>query len=234
MEPTKADILSPYWGFNFSSRDGLTSSQLYAKRDDAMQREPLSLSLETEFGPDDDELRREFAYSLDYGVTKRLILPSHVVSSFTKEGPEWFAGEVGSGELHIIPAEDNSRDIRIDVTSFNADGKRLAAVSARRGRFVAGNLGGTLEFSTPGGLSLGWRLPKGAGEGTVRADFAPEGHSALDVRKALGSCPLSIWPQASLLQLMARSVNSSSRNVRVGRSATRKSQNSLKTSRSSK
>ncbi|MGH7429452.1 MAG: hypothetical protein ACREJ4_14015, partial [Candidatus Methylomirabilaceae bacterium] len=142
--------------------------------------------METEFGPEDDELRREFEDSLDYGVTKRLILPSHVVSSFTKEGPEWFAGEIGPGELHILPAEGNSRDIRIDATSFDADGKRLAAVSARRGRFVAGNLGGTLEFSTPGGLSLVWRLPKGVGEGSVRVDFAPEGHSALDVRKAMG------------------------------------------------
>jgi hypothetical protein len=87
----------------------------------------LSLSLETEFGPD-DELRREFEDSLDYGVTKRLILPNHVVSSFAKEGPEWFAGEVGSGELHIIPAEDNTRAIRVDVTGFDADAKRLAAV----------------------------------------------------------------------------------------------------------
>lgn len=182
----RSDAISPYWGFNFSSRDGVTSEQLYAKRGDAMEREPLSLSLETEFGPEDDELRREFEDSLDYGVTKRLILPSHVVSSFTKEGPEWFAGEVGPGELHILPPQDNSRDIRIDATSFDADGKRLAAVSARKGRFVAGSLGGTLEFSTPGGLSLRWRLPKTSGEGSVQVDFEPEGHSALDVRKALG------------------------------------------------
>jgi hypothetical protein len=182
----RSDAISAYWGFNFSSCDGVTSEQLYAKREDAMEREPLSFSLETEFGPDDDELRREFEDSLDYGVTKRLILPSHVVSSFTKEGPEWFAGEVGPGELHILPAGDHSRDMRIDVTSFDAEGKRLAAVSARKGRVVAGNLGATLEFSTPGGLSLRWRLPKGAGEGSARVDFVPEGHSALDVRKALG------------------------------------------------
>jgi hypothetical protein len=182
----RTDAISAYWGFNFSSRDGVTSEQLYAKREDSMEREPLSLSLETEFGPKDEELRREFEAGLDYGVTKRLILPSHVVSSFRKEGPEWFAGDVGPGELHILPVEDTSRDLRIDATSFDAYGKRLAAVSARRGRFITGNLGGTLEFSTPGGLSLRWRLPKGAGEGSVNVDFAPEGHSALDVRKALG------------------------------------------------
>ncbi|MCX8455137.1 hypothetical protein [Paenarthrobacter ureafaciens] len=182
----RSDAISPYWGFNFSSRDGVTTSELYAKREDAMEREPLSFSLETQFGPEDEELRQEFENSLDYGVTKQLILPSRVISSFTKEGPEWFAGEEGPGELQILPADEGSRDIRIDVTSFDVEGKRLGSVSARKGRFVAGNVGGTLEFSTPGGLSLAWRLPKDAGAGSVRVDFAPEGHGALDVRKALG------------------------------------------------
>ncbi|WAP53115.1 hypothetical protein OL239_08645 [Arthrobacter sp. ATA002] len=51
---------------------------------------------------------------------------------------------------------------------------------------MMGNLGGTLEFSAPGGVSMSWRLPKGADEGSVRVDFEPESHSALDVRKALG------------------------------------------------
>uniref|UniRef100_UPI003F492959 hypothetical protein n=1 Tax=Paenarthrobacter nicotinovorans TaxID=29320 RepID=UPI003F492959 len=182
----RSEAISAYWGFNFSSRHGVTSSELYAKREDAMEREPLSLTLETEFGPEDAELRQEFEDSLGYGVTKPLILPSRVVSSFTKEGPEWFAGEVGPGELQILPAEDNFRDIRIDATSFDADGKRLSSVSAKMGKFVTGHSGGTLEFSTPGGLSLAWRFPKSAGAGSVRADFAPAGHSALDVRKALG------------------------------------------------
>lgn len=182
----RSDAISPYWGFNFSSREGATSSQIYAKREDAMEREPLSIIMEAEFGPDDHELQQEFEDSLDYGVTKRLILPSHIVSSFTKEGPEWFAGEAGPGELHFLPAEDSFRDMRIDVTSFSPEGKRLAAVSARSGRFVMGNLGGTLDFSTPGGMSVSWRLPKVSGEGSVRVDFAPKSHSALDVRKALG------------------------------------------------
>ncbi|WAP53114.1 hypothetical protein OL239_08640 [Arthrobacter sp. ATA002] len=128
----RSDAISPYWGFNFSSREGVTSSQIYAKREDAMEREPLFFNLEAEFGPDDSALRQEFEDSLDYGVTKRLVLPRHVVSSFTKEGPEWFAGEVGPGELHILPAENSFRNMRIDATSFNSDGKRLAAVSARR------------------------------------------------------------------------------------------------------
>lgn len=181
----RSDAISPYWGFNFSSIDGVTSSQIYAKRKDAMEREPLSLNLEAEFGPDDYELQKEFEDSLDFGLTKRLILPSHVVSSFTKHGPEWFAGEVSPDEIHILPTEDTFRDVRIDATSFDSEGKRLASASARRGRFVMGNLGGTLEFATPGGMSMRWRLPKDEGEGSVRVDFAPQGHSALDVRKAL-------------------------------------------------
>ncbi|MFM9431966.1 hypothetical protein [Arthrobacter sp. MP_2.3] len=183
----RSNAISPNWGVNFSSIGGVVSEQLYAKHDKAMEREPLSLSLLTEFGPDDDELRREFEDGLDYGVTQQLVLQSHVISSFTKVGPEWFAGEVESGEVHILPADEAPRDMRINATSVDAEGKRLSSVSARKGKLVGGHVGATLEFSTPGGLTLRWRVPTdGSGEGSVRVDFMPKGHSALDVRKAMG------------------------------------------------
>jgi hypothetical protein len=155
----RSNAISPNWGMNFSSVGGVVSEQLYAKHVNAMEREPLSFSLLTEFGPDDDELRREFEDSLNYGVTQQLVLPSHVISSFTKVGPEWFAGEVDSGEVHILPADEAPREMRINATSVDAEGKRLSSVSARKGKLVGGHVGATLEFSTPGGLTLRWRVP---------------------------------------------------------------------------
>ncbi|MBP1231656.1 hypothetical protein JOE40_001300 [Arthrobacter sp. PvP102] len=182
----KANGTSAYWGRNWAVTDGVVTEVLYAKRPDAPQREPLSFVVETEFGPDDAALGREFTDSLSYGVMNPIVLPSHVVTSFTKVGPEWFAEEVGPGELRIFPSGDSKRKLRVQATTLDSGDRRLSNISGNTSHVTSGTTGVAVQCSFPGGIGQRWRFPSNRSEpGRVDISFSPEGSSARDIRRSL-------------------------------------------------
>lgn len=183
---SQADGTSAYWGRSWSVKAGVVTEELYAKRTDSSEREPLSFVVETAFGPDDAELRQNFEDSLGYGLIKPLVLPDHVVTSFTKVGPQWFAGEAGPAELQLLPAESSRKDLKITATSFDAEDRRISSISGRTSRVTSGTEGGSLLCQFVGGLSQRWRFPLDLAEpGTVDISFKPAGFAARDIQKTV-------------------------------------------------
>lgn len=197
----RAAGVSAYWGWNWGYRDGVFTEELYAKTADAADREPLSIKVETLFGPDDANLRKRFEDTLAYGIASEpLVLPSHVVRSFTKVGPEWFAEEAGPGELRILPAIRTEQNARVTVTSFDTGGRRLGGLAGVVTHTAVGTQGGSIEYELPGGIAQRWRFPRDASKaGNVDLRFRPAGCTAVDVRKALRF--LDTWERAAEISL---------------------------------
>lgn len=179
------DAKSIYWGTNFALRNGTMTQELYAKRPDAQKHEPLSFTLQTRFSAADADLRQEFQFSLDYGVLKPLVLPPHIVVSATRVGPDWFAGDGGPGEVHLMPQELEGNP-KVTVQSCRSDGSNLYRISGRATAIANGPKGIRVECSFPGGLTQAWRIPISFVEpGKIDLSFNPTGFAARDIQRAL-------------------------------------------------
>jgi len=183
---SRIDGRSQYWGTAFRTEaDGTYVETWYAKRSDAVEREPLSFSLSTQFGPEYDDLRREFEDRIKYGGSEELVLPPEVVKELRQEGPEWFARSSTTAEVHLLPvAGHDPQPVRLEV--FSPAGVRSAEISGSTTYIDRGYAGGTIETSLAGGLELRWRLAHEVeAGGSVVFSFNPTGVSARDVRRAL-------------------------------------------------
>lgn len=179
------DAKSIYWGTNLAFRNGTMTQEFYAKRPDAQEQEPLTVSVQTRFGDADADLREEFQYSLDYGVLKPVVLPPHIVVSVARVGPEWFAGQWGPGEIHFMPQEMEG-NTKITVQSFRSDGSTLSSISGQATAISNGRKGIRVECSFPGGLTQSWRIPASLEvPGKLDLSFNPTGLTAHDIQRAL-------------------------------------------------
>ncbi|MFE4079258.1 hypothetical protein [Paenarthrobacter sp. YIM B13468] len=182
----RADGISAYWGRNWTVKNGCYVEELYAKRPDAHLREPLSFVLEASFGPGDAELHKKFERSFGYGLIEPLVLPEHVVTSFTKVGPEWFAGSSDFGGLRLEPSEAVNSGLKMAVTLTDDDGRRIHSISGRTSGTTIGWEGMTLTGAFGGGLVQRWFFPKNlAQEGTLELTFKPAGHSAREIQRII-------------------------------------------------
>lgn len=181
---TRDDAKSIYWGTNVSVRGGTIFQELYPKRSDAPDREPLSFKVQTLFGDDDADIRDEFQLGIEYGVLKPIVLPPHIVVSFARIGPEWFAGEGGPGELHLVPQGMESAE-RITVQSTRSDGRKLARISGTA-TIASGLKGIRIASSFPGGMTIEWKIPADPTEpGKIDLNLDVNGSSARDIQRAL-------------------------------------------------
>lgn len=179
------DAKSIYWGTNFAFQNGTMTQELYAKRPDAQEHEPLSFTLQTRFGDADADLREEFQFSLDYGVLKPLVLPPHIAVSVARIGPDWFASQGGPGEVHLMPQELEEKP-KLTVQSCRSDGSNLYRISGRATAIANGPKGFRVECSFPGGLTHEWRIPISSAEpGKIDLSFHPTGFAARDIQRAL-------------------------------------------------
>lgn len=188
---TRDDGKSIYWGTNIAVREGTIVQELYPKRSDAPDREPLSFKVQTIFGDDDADIRNEFQLGLEYGVLQPVVLPPHIVVSFSRFGPEWFAGEGGPGELHLIP-QGLEKGTRMTVQSCRSDGRKLSSISGLAA-IANGPKGIRIASSFPGGMTLEWKIPADPTEpGKIDLKLDVNGSSARDIQRALrfiGSMP---------------------------------------------
>lgn len=182
----RSDGASAYWGRSWSVKDGAYFEELYAKRPDAAQREPLSFEVETTFGAQDAELGRSFQESLGYGVIEPLVLPGHFVTSSTKVGPEWFAGTEVLAELQLLPSESSKQELKMSATAYDLDDRRLSSLSGRTSYVTSGSEGGRLTCSFAGGLTQRWLFPLDRNKHCrLEMSFNPAGSAARDIQKAV-------------------------------------------------
>lgn len=165
--------------------DGTYVETLYAKREDAAEREPLSITIQAEFGPGDDDLRKQLEDKLKYGGSGTIVLPERVIKEFRKNGPEWFAESSAGGELHIgKAAEQVTHPVRAEV--YDSQGVFLAQLAGTTKTIDRGYGGVTIENLFRGGLDLRWRFSDRFEEGgSLTLDFDPAGATPREVRQAL-------------------------------------------------
>lgn len=139
-----ANSRSPYWGVNLSAEPGITTLTFVPKRDDAAEMEPLAVSFEARFGPQQEDLRKRFEEVLAFGGSGGVQLPTEVVQSVTMEGPEWFAQTTSTARVAIYPAvfaEATSAVLRV----VSLEGWVLAEVPGQVDALTRGSRGFTLE-----------------------------------------------------------------------------------------
>ncbi len=154
---SRIQMRSQFWGSKLEiDVDGSTTETLVPLRPDASSREPLQAIVSTNFGPDDESLRIQFERSLDYGFAQPMVLPSGVVASIERIGPEWWAGTWAGGSIEIHPPEvDNVMVAR--ALSFR-EGNRLGSVDGITKRVVTGKRGGSILLAFEGGLEMRLQL----------------------------------------------------------------------------
>lgn len=182
----RLDGRSQYWGTALALEPGGTYVEtIYAKRDDAPEREPLSITMQAEFGPGDENLRERFEDKMKYGGSGTLVLPADIIKEIRRDGPEWFQETSESAEVHIsASAEHESRSVRAEL--YDGDDVLLAQLSGTTKAIDRGYAGGSVETSLRGGLDLRWRFSDRFDEGgSVTLNFDPAGASGREVRQAL-------------------------------------------------
>ena len=135
---------SDYWDVDFSRTGGVFTEMLVAKRPDAEEREPLSLTVTTDF-TEHPELGTTFRRSMEFGLTDPLVLPDDVVKEFEQHGPEWFAGKRGAGQLEFHPMPQVLRGPS-SVTLLGPNDRVLAQRSGVRASYTSGTHGGQLTI----------------------------------------------------------------------------------------
>ena len=178
---------SEYWapGASFAP-DGTYVETLYALRDDAQEREPLSISLEVAFEPDDVELRTDFETSLRFGAVSPILLPDRVVKSVKKLGPHWFAENGGPASVEIHPSPDEREGEAALVELRDGSGAIVGQLRGRVVRRAQGYVGASLSVALEGGIAQVWHFPIEASEtGTVTFTSDFSGCTAREIRRAL-------------------------------------------------
>ncbi len=176
---------SAYWGWDLSiGREGI-SGELYAKRSDAAEREPLSIQLTLSFDDHSRDLHDEFRDFQDFGGFSTVKLPGRVITSFVQSGPEWFADDHVPHEVELHPRYmKGGQRARIQVLD-QAERVTSTVVGQVTRRSSPGAAGVKVEMSFPGGILMQWRFPKQGTAATTTVSHDPVGLSSTSVRRAL-------------------------------------------------
>lgn len=181
----RANKFSLYWGRRIGVFDGHPVAELVAKRDDAAEKEPLGLTINTAFGPTSD-VERQWRDVVGYGRNRRVTLPASVVKSIVKHGPEeWFAGELGPSEVVMVPEAREHESVRAYVVLHDADGNEIARLDGDTVSQGSGVIGGVVELDLDGGLHQGWFVDKAGETGKTEQTFSIAGVPAREVARAL-------------------------------------------------
>lgn len=175
---------SDYWDIDFSRTGDLFTETLIAKRPDADEREPLSLSITTDF-TEHPELRSAFRRSMQLGLTEPLVLPDEVVKEFEQHGPEWFAGKRGPGrlEFHPSPTVFNGPSF---VKLLGPNDRVLAQRNGVRTSFTSGTHGGQLTIDLGDHLVFTFVMKnENRGRGDVEITSDVSGLSGAAAKRAL-------------------------------------------------
>lgn len=182
----RANKFSPYWGRRIGVFDGHPVAELVAKRDDAAEKEPLGLTINTVFGQTDKDVERQWRDVVGYGRNRRVTLPESAVKSIVKHGPEeWFAGGLGPSEVVVVPEAREHESVSAHVVLHDADGNEIARLDGDTVSQGAGVMGGVVELDLDGGLHQAWFVDKEGETGRTEQTFSVAGVSAREVARAL-------------------------------------------------
>lgn len=178
---------SEYWRTTFAvGPDGTPVETFFPKRADAVEREPLGITLNLGFNPDDYALRERFETAMKFGTVETVELPARVIRSVEKVVPAWFRETVEGGEVHIAPAGDPHVPLPVRVDVREESGRVRASLRGATTALARRYGGTTVDVKLEGGVSQRWMLPvcvKEQGSVTFETNFI--GSSAREIRRAM-------------------------------------------------
>jgi hypothetical protein len=155
----QTDTLHPDWKLDFFADGDLVGTKLVAKHPHAAERSPVTLTLNTVFGADHEELRESFDRAFSFGTPGRIDLPASVVANFVVDGPEFLAERNENVAVSWWPANPNQDSLPVtlvfhsdrDVPIASFSGQTTWRGSASRGASLHARFCDTvtLEFLLP-------------------------------------------------------------------------------------
>ncbi|GAA1218316.1 hypothetical protein F6W70_03750 [Microbacterium maritypicum] len=178
---------SEYWGTSFAYEpDGSYTETYFPKRPDALKREPLGANVTLGFTKDDERLKVQWESAMKFGTLERIVLPTRVIHSFEKTGPDWFREVLDQVEIHLGPNGAEHQPMTVRLEARDDAGRVHAVLRGKTTSFAHGFGGYTFDVAMEGGLNQRWILPLDHTEpGTITFSTDFEGHSAREVRRAL-------------------------------------------------
>lgn len=123
----QTDTLHPDWRLGIFSDGDIVGTTLVAKNPWAAERSPITLTLDTAFGPDEEELRKSFDLAISFGTPGRIDLPASVVRTFTVDGPDFIAGTSENVEVTWVAKNRNSTGHSMNLVVYDEGGKPSAS-----------------------------------------------------------------------------------------------------------
>lgn len=116
----QTDTLHPDWKLDFFTDGDIVGTTLVAKHPHAAERSPVTLTMNTVFGDDHEELRESFDRAFSFGTPGRIDLPASVVASFVVDGPEFLAERSENVAVSRWPANPNQDSLPVSLV-FHSD-----------------------------------------------------------------------------------------------------------------
>ncbi|MER7446746.1 hypothetical protein [Microbacterium sp. NPDC097977] len=154
----RADARSPYWGSEIGWLNGAMYERIVAKRPDAGDREPLNITVETDF-TGAEELGAQYQRAIDYGLMEPLRIPREVITRVERHGPEWFAGVLDVHHIDL-PATAGELTVPVRLKLKSPDGRLLAQPTALEARATSGSKGFLLTLTVVRGVTFEFSFVK--------------------------------------------------------------------------
>nr|WP_279218903.1 hypothetical protein [Rhodococcus erythropolis] len=84
----QADSTDLFWATEFSRVGDKVTYTVRPKDTDAHKKSPITVSFDSVFGPEHDDVRRKFEQSMNFGASGAIVLPPHVVNNMVIWGPK--------------------------------------------------------------------------------------------------------------------------------------------------
>lgn len=175
---------SAFWGSRITlDAVGNTTEELVALTADAASQEPLNISVNATFEAHHAELRADFEEGLRFGFVEPITLPADVITSFSKQGPEWWAEDLEGVVLELHPAAEGT-GLPVVLSIYTDADARGAALEGQVSAASTGSEGMRIVVDFVGGLEAVWLLPHdGRASGQARFEVSSVGHRVRDVRR---------------------------------------------------
>ncbi|MFP3714233.1 hypothetical protein [Puerhibacterium sp. TATVAM-FAB25] len=175
---------SAFWGADMIlGADGSVTQRLVAKRPDAHEKEPLSITPHFRANPAGEEARAKLEELQKYGGAA-LRISADALVSVKLEGPAWFSQDVADVAAIGFGPVNMSKDVAVELRAVTASGATQQSLDGRS-RMSRGRGGKKLWIELACGLNFEFVMQDAVEEGSATVSSKLEGHRITDVAEAL-------------------------------------------------
>lgn len=180
----RVNARSAFWGAEMVlGTDGSLTQRLVAKRPDAHEHEPLSITPQFKNNLAGEEARARLEELHDYGGAG-LSISADALVSVKMDGPQWFAQDVTDiAEMGVGPV-NLSREVPVELRTVTASGATLQSLDGRS-RMSRGNRGKKLWLELACGLNFEFVMHDALEKVSTTITSKLEDHRITDVAEAL-------------------------------------------------